>query len=783
MKISYKWIREYIDLPEDAATVAEALTMSGIEVEEIVHERIPEEILSARIVAVRAHPGADRLSVCRVDVGGEELEVVCGAPNVRAGLMSAFAPVGANLGPGMLVKKAKIRGVESVGVLLSEKELGLTDDHSGIMELEDGIEPGVRLSAALDLEDWVLDINVTPNRGDCLSVIGIARELSAIFRRDLRLPAIVLREAQASIVSRLSVRVEAPQGCPRYTARFLEEVSIAKSPFSLRRRLYQSGVRAISNVVDITNYVLLEYGQPLHAFDSTLISDQTIVVRMASKGERFVTLDSSERTLTEDDLLICDPHKAIALAGIMGGENTEVRSKTREVVLESACFDPVQIRRSSKRLGLSTEASYRFERGIDPQMQLEAVNRASQLMQELAGARLLAGAIDVDATGANIREIALRRETLTRVLGLEGIDPSEVHAIFSRLGCAPTETALGWTMRVPGFRHDLEREIDLVEEFIRIHGMDKVEPQLPAFRPTVAPERDTAMQNLRLRLGAMGLTEVVTYSFIAPKWGPWLGGEMLALKNPISDEMRCMRISLVPGLAETTSRNKKQQTRDVFIFEIGRCFFPQGEGLPRETPYLGIALSGRRREPGWSESAGPVDFYDLKGIVEALIEGCGCEPSGHAFLRPGMQADLVVAGKVIGRIGALHPDLQESLDCEDDIFVAELEVASVLATRWAGLTPIHRFPSTSRDLSLVIDDHVAYRDILQVIQNSKISDLRQIVPIDMYTGEKLPRGKRGLTIRITYQSGEKTLEDGQVNAWQETLVADLERELSITLRQ
>ncbi|HQG31545.1 MAG TPA: phenylalanine--tRNA ligase subunit beta, partial [Deltaproteobacteria bacterium] len=421
MRLGYKWIKEYVRIGNDALDVSKALTMSGTEVEEIIHEMVPREVIAAKIVEVRPHPDADKLKICMTDTGSEVLQVVCGAPNVRVGLVSAFAPVGTNLGPGMLVKKARIRGQESYGVLLSERELGLTDDHTGIMEIEKDLAPGDVLVDALDLEDWVFEINITPNRGDELSVIGIARELSAVFGADMTLPRFTLNETAVPVEDVLTVEILAPDACPRYAARAVEDVNIKKSPFVMRRRLFQAGVRAINNVVDITNYVMLEYGQPLHAFDYTLLAGRGIVVRKALQGETFTTLDSVERKLEADNLLICDKEKPVALAGVMGGENSEISETTTKIVIESAFFDPLSIRRTSKVLGLSTEASYRFERGIDPAIQAEAANRAAYLMQELADARILKGVIDVNYYDYASAPIRLRKGYLHRVLGIDEI--------------------------------------------------------------------------------------------------------------------------------------------------------------------------------------------------------------------------------------------------------------------------------------------------------------------------------------------------------------------------
>jgi len=784
MKIGYKWIKEFVDIEQDAYTVADALTMSGTEVEEIIHETIPEEVVCARITEVKAHPNADKLSLCLVDTGKEELWVVCGAPNVRAGMMSAFAPVGCDLGPGMKVKKAKIRGVESFGVLLSEKELGLTDDHTGIMEIEADLEPGDVLLDALDLEDWVFDINVTPNRGDCLSIIGIARELSSLFRSELKLPQFSITEDDKAIDSVLSVEIVAKDACPRYAARVLEDVKIKKSPFIMRRRLFQAEARAINNVVDITNYVLLEYGQPLHAFDYTLIADQGIVVRKAKEGEIFVTLDSEERKLRAADLLICDKEKPVALAGIMGGENSEVMDTTTSIALESAFFDPVGIRQTSKGLSLSTEASYRFERGIDPTIQVDAANRAAYFMAELAEAKVLKGVIDVHDVSPAAGDILLRKEYMHTVLGIEDFTDSDVEDILSRLGCSLEKTETGWKVKSLQFRHDITREIDLIEEFVRIFGMDKVEPELPTFRPMEAPSKEMKLQELRLRLASMGFAEVVTYSFISPKWKRFFGDEMLELMNPISDEMKLMRRSLIPGLAAVVEKNKNLQNRDIAIFEMGKCFYPgKGGTLPDEQQRLSIAVSGQRMSSHWSERSTDVDFYDIKGVAEVLLPDAAFTPSDHAFYKPGHQADLVIGEKTVGHVGALHPDILEMIDCEDDVFIMEILVPPILERTFAGMEEIPKFPMTWRDLSLVVKEGTSYQDIVRTIDAKGIKDLRSVVPIDLYMGDKLSEGLKGITIRIIYQSDTRTLEDKMINKWQDSIIGSLQKDLGISLRQ
>jgi len=784
MKLSYAWIKEFIALDVDAFSAAKGLTMSGIEVEDVAPSAIPACVVAAEILEIAAHPNADKLSICTVNAGAGPVQVVCGAPNVRPGLVSAYAPEGADLGGGFVVKKAKIRGVESFGILLSEKELGLTDDHTGIMEIEGRVLPGESLLESLNLADHVLDINITPNRGDCLSVIGIARELAAIFNQELINKPIILTETVDPVGDYLTVEILAPEACPRYCARMLKDVQIRKSPFYLRRRLFQSGVRAISNVVDITNYVMLELGQPLHAFDYRQIAGQAIKVRMAGENEHFTTLDENERVLTSGDLLICDAVKPVALAGIMGGLNSEVKDDSRMIALESAYFTPVGIQRTARRLGLPSEAAYRFERGIDPEIQARAADRAAGLMAELAGAAICAGRIDSDYRRLAAKNINLRRSMMTKVLGLDIIPDREVSDILTRLGCTITPAEGGWNVCAPALRHDLEREIDLIEEFIRIYGMDKIAPELPVYRPEAQAPHAVSLRDIRLRLAAMGITEIVTYSFIAPLWRRWFSGDALELKNPISDELKLIRTSLIPGLASTVAKNKNLQTRDLAVFELGRCFFPlPGAKLPVEEEHLAVAISGQQRDPHWSETRKTVDFYDIKGIAEALLPEMELKPSRHECLKAGSQADITLKGQTIGRLGQLHPGLTQTLDIIDDVYVLEISLKPLIQKQFSGLKPIARFPMTWRDLSLIADESLHYRDIEQAVLKLGIKELKQVMPIDCYSGDKLAKGKKGITIRMIYQADDRTLEDKQINTWQDMILHALEKGLGATLRQ
>ncbi|RLB85223.1 MAG: phenylalanine--tRNA ligase subunit beta, partial [Deltaproteobacteria bacterium] len=624
MKTNLHWLREFVDIPGDVQELAEMLTMAGLEVEGLEPLNLHfENIVVGLIKEVRPHPDADRLFVCDVDAGGRSVQVVCGAPNTEQGIKAPLALPGAVLADGTRVREGKIRGVLSAGILLAEDELGLTDDHTGIMVLDEDWEPGAELSSFLPENDWVIEVSITPNRPDCASVIGIAREIAAVTGNELRMPAIELNEEGPPVESLAEIALLDPKGCPRYVARVVQDVSLGPSPFWMRYRLHLAGIRSISNVVDVTNYVLLELGQPLHAFDYDRLRGHRIEVRKARAGERFTTLDGQTRELSNEVLLICDGERPVALAGIMGGLNSEIFEGTRHVLLESAFFDPTTIRRGAKYLGLSTEASYRFERGADIGGLVRAADRAAYLIQQVAGGKIAKGVLDQYPEKRQQPVIELRLSQVNKVLGTS-LASSEVFRCLDSLNMK-VEPVDEDTFRVvpPTYRVDVSREIDLIEEAARISGYQNIPVRAPLVRASEEKrywELDLS-ERVRWIMTSIGYSEIITYSFISPNTIEHLGaksGEPLVnfvrLLNPLTVEQSVMRTSLLPGLLLTAKQNLYYGEKEIKLFEWGKVFFSRGaDELPDERYHAAALLAGPMTSKKWHTEERLADFYDIKG--------------------------------------------------------------------------------------------------------------------------------------------------------------------------
>lgn len=795
MRLSWAWLRELVEVAVSPEELAERLTMAGLEVEAI--ETLAPEfsgVVVGQVRKVEPHPQADRLVVAEVTDGRRDYRVVCGAPNVTAGGVYPFAPPGAVLSGGRELKAATLRGVLSEGMLLAEDELGLSEDHSVIMELAPDLPLGQDLSEALGLRDVVLEVAVTPNRPDCLSVLGLAREVAALLRRPLRLPPTEVAEAETPIETVAKVTILDPVYCPRYAARLVEGVTVRPSPFWLRRRLMVSGIRAINNLVDVTNYVLLEQGQPLHAFDFDRLHGGEIVVRRPRAGEEsFVTLDGQERKLTPETLLICDGQEPVALAGVMGGLESEVRPETRRVLIESAYFLPAAIRRTSKRLGLSTEASYRFERGVDPEGVIRALERAARLMAELGGGRVLKGRLDEYPAPIVRPRVALRLSRANQVLGTD-FSRREVEEALTALHLpvvALDEEHL--VVQVPSHRGDLEREIDLIEEVARLQGYEAIPVTLPGGSGAVsaAPPEVRTREELRRLLVGMGFCEAVTYSFQSERLYGLMaaGAPPLKLANPLSEEQAVMRASLLPGLLEAAQRNLQRLAQGVRLFEIAPGFEPQpGEELPKERLYVGGVLAGAREEESWHGQGGTVDFFDAKGVVENLLEGLGIteaefSPQG---LPPylGYGARVQVGKNELGFLGEPTPEILEALDLEAPVLVFQLEVAALarVAQPFPLYTPLPRYPAVYRDVALVLDASVPAAVVTEALYRRGAPWLVEARLFDVYTGEQIPPGKRSLAFHLVYRDPNRTLTDEAVDRHHQKLVAALARELGAELR-
>jgi phenylalanyl-tRNA synthetase beta chain len=800
MKIPYGWIREFVDVDLTAEAAAERLVNAGLEVPSVT-AIAPDlrGVVVGEIEAIERELGEShghRLVVCRVSTGRERFAVVCGAPNTRVGLRAAFAPPGAVLPGGRVIGVAKIRDAESQGMLCSERELGLGDEHeAGVLALDADAPLGADVVAHLGLDDRVLEIEITPNRPDCLSVLGVARELAALTGRRLRRPAIAPRESRQSARALAHVRVEAPDLCPRYTVRVIGGVRVGPSPAWMAARLRACGLRPISNVVDVTNYVLWELGHPLHAFDGDRVTDATFVVRRARTGERFTTLDGQDRVLEDSMLVIADPARAIGLAGVMGGANSEVGPATTRVFLESAYFAPASIRRTSRALGLRTDAAYRFERGADIEGLIDAGARAAQLMSELAGGVVARGMLDVYRRRRKPVRVRLRLSRVERVLG---VAPTRTHArrILTGLGLGVRDRGRDLDVEVPSFRRDLAMEDDLAEEIIRVWGYDKIPSTLLAGATVeVARESDRLRQEglVRRALVGAGLMEAVAYSFSDPARAAALRApgdpEPVALLNPLSQDASVLRQHPLDGVLGVVATNVRRQQGDVRVFEIGRTYTraPGGDTGTAEPRWTAVALAGARRDPAWHGDGSAVDVYDAKGYAEHVLatfglsahtrEGGrlgGFEPDSHGTL-------VTEPGDVVAEFGEVSASARERFGIDVPVFVAAIPLDRLpilpVAPRYQ---PLPRFPSVQRDMAFSIaDPALSVAAVQAAIARAAGALLRELAVFDVF---RLPDGSRSVAWRLTFQADDRTLTDDEVNAIHGRVAEAVSREFGITLR-
>jgi phenylalanyl-tRNA synthetase beta chain len=795
MRLSLNWLADFVDLTVEAQALADRLTMAGLEVEDVAAVT-PEfsGVVVGKVLSVEPHPQADRLQVTEVTTGSQTYRVVCGAPNVQAGLLYPFAPLGAILAGGHKIKAAKLRGVLSEGMLLAEDELGLSPDHGGLMEIPQNLPVGRDFSEALGLADTVLEIAITANRSDCLSVLGLAREVAALLNQPLRHPEnSVAPAAGSSLQARVTI-LDAVH-CPRYAARLLTGLTVKPSPFWLRRRLQVAGLRAINNLVDITNYVLLEVGQPLHAFDFERLRGGEIVVRLPKAGEsRFTTLDGAERVLDPETLLICDAEGPVALAGVMGGLDSEVTASTTQVLIESAYFNPRTIRRTSKRLGLSTEASYRFERGVDPDGLIHALERATQLMCEVGGGAVAAERLDEYPSPIQHPRLNLRVSRANQVLGTDFTSEQMLNLLRRLHLPALAVDAENLALQVPSFRGDLEREVDLIEEIARLGGFDAIPITLPhgvVATPRPGPEARLAEKAKDLLLG-LGFFEIITYAFQPDRLGslvePDPNAPVLRLANPLSEEQAMMRTSLLPGLLDTLRRNTLQQVLDVRLFELSKVFSPRaGEDLPREENWLTGLMFGAREEEAWNSTRDPVNFFDLKGAVETLLDGLLIPDLTFSldglpgYLRCG--ARVFSGPRELGVLGELQGEIGDKLDLEGEIYAFNLDFDSLCQASVPPLfTPLPRYPAVYRDIALVLPEAVRAARVAEALYTHGRPWLVEARLFDVYTGDPVPGGKRSLAFRLSYRDPERTLTDDLVNTHHQALVTALEKELGAELR-
>lgn len=801
MKVSLKWLKDFIEITLPLEELAERLTMSGTEVS--ATQTLGgswDNIYVGQVLAVDPHPNADRLKLATVSLGTEQQTVVCGAPNLTPGQKIAFGKVGARLtdpqtGKAVTLKPAKIRGVPSEGMVLSERELGISDDHTGILVLPPDAPIGQPLSDYLG--DTVLDIDVTPNRADCFCHMGIAREIAALTQQTLRLPPAAYPEEGPPIQDFISVEIWDPDLCPRYTASLIQGIKIGPSPRWMQDRLLAAGQRPINNVVDITNYVMLELGQPLHSFDYDLIGGRKIIVRRAREGEVLTTLDGTDRPLSPDMLVIADADKAVAVAGVMGGASSEVAPSTTTILLEAANFDPTSLRRTATALKMRTEASLRFEKGLGADLAEAGLRRATRLIQELASGKVARGIADVYPGRKEPPVITLTPAEVARILGIQ-VSTEEIARILTSLGfvCTPGDMPEVLKVAVPYWRTDVRQPADLVEEVGRIIGYDQIPTamlsgEIPHHQ---ADPKATLVDMVRDILVGSGLQEIITYSLTSEsaldKVSPSrrFSQSPVRLANPMSAEQSCLRTTLRAGLLATLAANQRHETGPIRLFEAGRVFLPRDNDLPDQRDMLGIAVAGPLQSAagGWKGETEPLDFFDAKGIIENLFCQLGVaaafEESHDDGLYPGRRAAIMVSGREMGVIGEVHPQVAEAFELRGTAYLVEVDLVGLLPYIEAApaFHPLPRFPSTLRDLALVMDYQVPAARVQGIITAHPL--VASAVLFDVFTGGKLPPGKKSLAYRITYRSPGHTLTDEEVNRAQQQILEQLSRDLGAILR-
>jgi phenylalanyl-tRNA synthetase beta chain len=801
MKFTLSWLSNFVSVKDIVpAELAEKLTMLGLEVDAVtpLYQGL-DKIITARVTSVRKHPNADRLSLCEVDTGEEVVPVVCGAPNVHQGMVTAMARPGVRLPDGMKIKKAKVRGEQSLGMLCSTRELGLSEDHRGIMELDSELTAGIPLTEALGLDDTMIEVDLTPNRPDCASVLGIGREVAGFTGQKLQLPVTDAPVLDSDGID-FTVSIANPEFCPRYSARKLTGVTIGPSPWWLQRQLLAVGMRPINNIVDITNFVMLEYGQPLHAFDCTRLRQGKIVVRCPEKGEeKFITLDGTERSLTADTLMICDGVGPVAVAGVMGGLDSEVTESTTEILLESACFDPVSIRKTARRLNIPSEASYRFERGVDPNVTLLAMERAVQLMTELAGATVCEGGADLYPGRQKRLELDLRVERICSLLGIS-LTSEEIAAYLQSIEIEVTEIGEPVLhLIIPSFRPDIEREVDLVEEIARLYGYNEIPTTLPSIGMDY-PVRDTLRQ-LRKDVAAVctgrDFYEAINYSFGDENHLDVLHlpehdarRKVTRLLNPLSEDQAVMRSMLLPGLLENVQRNINHQQPDLRLFEVGKVFIQNSaEGQPEERYQLCAVCSGLRY-PGASPlyfSDQQADLFDIKGLAETLLTTLRLQGKTGAlsfvpapetcqpYAEPETFVTLMDDTLEIGRVGQVKVDVLQAMGIKQPVFFLEcdLELLQGLPKIPKKFVAIPKYPKVKRDIALLVPEQVAAGELLQTIRKQRADLVESVDLFDVYSGKPIESGMKSVALSVTYRSAKKTLDDVSVDKIHEKIVNTL----------
>ncbi len=792
MKFSEQWLRTWVSPQVSREELVARLSMVGLEVDAVTPVAGDfSGVVVGEVLSTEQHPDADKLRVCQVSNGSETFQVVCGAPNVRPGLKTPFAQIGAQLPGDFKIKKAKLRGIESNGMLCSETELQVGTDDSGLMELAEDAPVGTDFRAYLGLDDASIEIGLTPNRGDCLSIAGLAREVGAIYGADV--DAVPVSPSEPGHEDVRPVEVLAPAACPRYLGRVIRNVDLSRpTPLWMVERLRRSDIRSIDAVVDVTNYVMLELGQPLHAFDLAEIQGG-IQVRMAAEQEKLVLLDGQEVTLRSDTLVIADHQRALAIAGVMGGVHSGVSATTRDLFLESAFFDAIALAGKARSYGLHTDASHRYERGVDPQLTRRAMERATTLLLDIVGGS--AGPV-VEAVSEQhlpvVSPILLRKERVEQMLGL-ALPNEQIVSSLTALGLDLIEEGGdSWRVTVPSHRFDISLEVDLIEELGRLYGYDRLPVRYPQARlaPESRPESRAELPALRRLLVARGYQEAITYSFIDPKlfelFSP--GVEPLLLANPISADMAAMRASLWPGLIKALQHNLNRQQRRVRLFESGLRFVGQLDALKQE-PMLAGVVTGSRLPEAWGNGKDEVDFYDVKADVEALLQYAGdgesytFAPAEHPVLHPGQTARIERAGRLVGYLGSLHPELAATLGIDAPVYLFELQLAEIASGRLPHFDELSRFPEVRRDLALLVAREVPADALLACIRNVAGEHLTDLRLFDVYQGKGIDPLSKSVAVGLTWQHPSRTLNDDEVSGAMQRILASLEERFNATLRK
>ncbi|OOZ41680.1 phenylalanine--tRNA ligase subunit beta [Solemya pervernicosa gill symbiont] len=791
MKFSEKWLREWVNPNISSEVLSEQLTMSGLEVD-AAEPAAPEfdGIVVGKVLTAVPHPDADRLKVCEVDVGeGQPLQIVCGASNVRPELMVAAARIGAWLPGDFKIKRAKLRGVESEGMLCSAKELGLAESADGLMELSSEAVIGQSVREHLDLDDTVFELGLTPNRSDCLGVMGVAREVGVLNRVDVTIPE--QHAVAATTEQRFEINVEAPEACPRYLGRVVTGINLAaETPVWMVERLRRSGVRAISAMVDITNYVMLELGQPMHAFDLQKL-EGGIKVRLADAGEKLVLLDGQEIELNAETLLISDHKGPLALAGIMGGEASGVSDGTTSLLLEAAFFTPEVIAGRARGYGLHTDSSHRFERGVDPELQRRAMERATELLLEIAGGE--AGPVIEVVNSDQLpqrHEVVLREARVARLLG-SNIPAVEIGEILECLGMAVSRTDDGWKVIPPSFRFDIEIEADLVEEVARVHGYNALTSSRLLAEMSGQHESEQKLDARRLSnlLIDRGYQEAISYSFVDPELQSLLDPEAkpVELANALSLELSVMRTTLWPGLIKALQYNQNRQQSRIKLFETGLSFVGQLDDLVQKKQIAGV-VSGSRYPEGWNSASDAVDFYDVKADIESLLALSGTdtafrfESASHPALHPGQSAEIRKGDQLAGWLGAIHPSLLKKLGLNGPVFLFQLEVESITEATLPKFTPLSKFPAIRRDLAIVVDEKITAQQVVDTIGAEENELLQKVELFDVYSGEGVENGRKSLAIGLILQDHSRTLTDADVDDVISRVLNKIQETLGATLR-